>query len=228
MLLAEELLLLALDPEKGKPVNSSRAAVTVGMSGALIAELALDGRVELDGERFVPVWPAPGHPLLAEASSHLDRMRGDRKVKRAADQIRALDKALDGTWDRVVGGLVESRVLARDRRRVLLFPVTRYRVRQTRAREDVLRRVRAAASDGGSMDPRTATVLALSGPSRLLEVVAPERSGRDHARARIEAATRNTPVTPAVKKVLDEAAAAMVAITAATSAATSAATISSS
>lgn len=120
MLLAEELLLLALDPEKGKPVNSSRAAVTVGMNGALIAELALDGRVELDGERFVPVGPAPGHPLLAEASRHLDRMRGDRKVKRAADQIRALDKALGGTWDRVVGGLVESRVLVRDRRRVLL------------------------------------------------------------------------------------------------------------
>lgn len=47
-------------------------------------------------------------------------------------------------------------------------------------------------------------MLALAGPSRLLEVVAPDRASRHHAKRRIETAIDLTPVTPIAKKVIAE------------------------
>ncbi|WP_261558070.1 hypothetical protein [Frankia tisae] len=46
-------------------------------------------------------------------------------------------------------------------------------------------------------------MLALSGPSRLLEVVAPARADRRHAKARIADATEQTPIAPIVRKVIE-------------------------
>ena len=63
------------------------------------------------------------------------------------------------------------------------------------------------------MDDTTATLLALAGPSQLLEVVAPDRADRKMAKRRIKEAADAVPAAAAVKYVI-EAAAAMVAITA--------------
>ncbi|ABD10929.1 hypothetical protein CcI156_05150 [Frankia sp. CcI156] len=54
-------------------------------------------------------------------------------------------------------------------------------------------------------------LLALAGPARLLEVVAPERASRGHAKERIRTATDLTPVAPIVKKVIAEAEAVVIA-----------------
>jgi len=51
MLLAEELLLLGLDPARGTVVNNARQQLLVGLSGALVGELALSGAVQLSGRR---------------------------------------------------------------------------------------------------------------------------------------------------------------------------------
>ncbi|CAO5189249.1 Golgi phosphoprotein 3 (GPP34) [Frankia sp. AiPs1] len=219
MLLAEELLLLALDPDSGTPVNSSRSPLGVALSGALVAELGLAELVAEDGRRLAPVGPAPSHPLLADAHTLLGTLRG----RRAADQLRRMDRALGGGWSRVVDGLVQDGVLGRRRDRVLFVPVTHHPVLYPKARDEVLARMREAATGDGPLDPRTATVLALAGPSRLLEVVAPARADRGHAKMRIRLAAEQTPVAPIVRKVIQEAqnAAAAAATIAATSAATS-------
>jgi ParB-like chromosome segregation protein Spo0J len=82
--------------------------------------------------------------------------------------------------------------------------------------------VRLAATGDNGLEGRTAVLLALTGPARLLEVVAPERADRKHARRRIATAAELTPVAPVVKKVIAEmqAAAAASATVAATSVAT--------
>jgi hypothetical protein len=64
------------------------------------------------------------------------------------------------------------------------------------------------------MDARTAVLLSMTGPAQLLEVVAPDRRGRKHARQRIDHALEATslqPVAESVRKVLADAAAAVVA-----------------
>ncbi len=203
MLLAEELLLLGLDPVKGTVVNDARQELVVGLAGALVGELALSGLVDLSGKRFIAVGSPPGDPLLAAAHQALAQSTG----RRAAAQLRGLDKGIGGVWSRLVDGLADRGVLGRRRDRwswFTWFPVTRHPVLQPPVREEVLERVKAAAAGEGEIEPRTAVVLALAGPSRLLEVVAPEQASRRHARLRIETATELTPVAPVVKKVIAE------------------------
>lgn len=219
MLLAEELLLLGLDPARGTVVNNARQQLLVSLSGALVGELALSGAVRLSGRRFVAAGPAPEHPLLARVHTVL----AEPGNRRAVAQLRRLDKAVGGVWPRLVDGLVEQGVLGRRRDRVLLWTITRHPVLRPAARQEPLDRVRLAAAGDNSLEGHTAVLLALVGPARLLEVVAPERAGRNHARKRIAAATELTSVAPVVKKVIAEmqAAAAAGATVAATSAATS-------
>ena len=210
MLLAEELLLLGLDPVQGMVVNNARRELLVGLAGALVGELALAGLVDLSGKRLIAVGSPPGDPLLAAAHQALAQSTG----RRAAAQLRGLDKGLGGIWSRLVDGLAGRGVLDRRRDHVLLVPVTRHPVLAPAVREEVLERVRAAAAGEGEIEPRTAVVLALAGPSRLLEVVAPDKASRPHARRRIETATELTPVAPVVKKVIAEMHAAAAALAA--------------
>jgi hypothetical protein len=215
MLLAEELLLLGLDPDRGTVVGSDRQQLVVCLSGALIGELALAGAVQLSGRRFVPAGAAPEHPLLARVHALL----AEPTKRWAPGQLRQLDKAVGGVWPRLVDGLIEQAVLGRRQDRMLLWAVTRHPVLQPAARNEPLRRVRLAATGDNGLEARTAVLLALAGPARLLGVVAPERADRRHARQRIKMATELTPVAPVVKKVIAEMqAAAAATVTAATSA----------
>jgi hypothetical protein len=207
MLIAEELLLLSLSPEKGTVVNGAREQLKVGLAGALVAELALAGLVEVRDRTFVVVGDAPAAPLLRDVHRELATGRG----RRSKGQLRRLDRALGRVWPRIVDGLVASGALDRRQDRVLGFPVTRHPVLDERAYGEVLDRVRRAATSPGEIDPRTAVLLALAGPCRLLEVVAPEHADRRYAKLRIAAATSSTPVAPVVKAVIQEAQAAVAA-----------------
>jgi hypothetical protein len=72
----------------------------------------------------------------------------------------------------------------------------------------VVDRLRAAAHGVGPLDARTALVLSMSGPARLLEVVAPEHSTRKHARNRIDHALDGSslePVGKLVRRLIQEA-----------------------
>jgi hypothetical protein len=71
--------------------------------------------------------------------------------------------------------------------------------------------VRAAATGVWPVRPDVAVVLALAGPCRLLERVAPDRSTRRGAKRRIAAATAETPFAPDVATIVDELIAAVAA-----------------
>jgi len=200
VLIAEDLLLAALDPRTGRPVNSSEQPLGPCLSGALVSELALGGAVVLSGKRFVVTGSLPPGGLLREAYDSLASPRG----RRAADQLRRLDKQLGKAWNRVVDGLVESGVLGRDPRGWL--EVTAHPVRRPDLRAEVVDRLRSAAAGSGPIEPRTAVLLALAGPARLLEVVADKPHA--HAKARIAEAAEQSPVADIVRKVIAEAAAA--------------------
>ena len=169
MLLAEELLLLAIHPARGRVVRRGRQHLVVGLAGALVAELVLDGAVELDGKRFAVRGPAPADPLLARVHAELASGGG----RRTTDQLARLDRRTGGLRTQVVDRLVATGVLGRRVDRVLLRQVTRHPVLRPLEHRALLRRVQAAATGDGPLDGRTAVLLALSGPVRLLEVVGP-------------------------------------------------------
>ena len=91
--------------------------------------------------------------------------------------------------------MVASGALGREKQ---LFRPTRHPVSDKAAHTALLTEVRAAATGDGPMEPRIATLLALAGPSQLLEVVAPARSDRAKAKQRIASAAQQVPAAAAV------------------------------
>ena len=116
--------------------------------------------------------------------------------------IGGLSHHIGGSWNRVTGRLTHAGVLGRDRPS-LLRP-TRHPVLDTAARQAVLDQIRAAAAGEGPVSSQVAVVLALIGPCRLLERVAPDPGTRGEAKRRIDRVTAETPVAPGVATIVDE------------------------
>jgi hypothetical protein len=230
MLIAEELLLLALNPHTGRTRIDAQYGLPVALAGALVGELGLEGALEVQGRRFNATGTRPPHPLLAAAQLAL----AEPQDQTCTDQLRRLDKRvatlcplpvgvpagltqpagrtftdqlrrLDGrgeVWPLLIDGLINQGVLGRRRDRILMVNVTRHPILRPPAREEVLHRVQTAASTDGALEPRTAVLLALAGPAGLLKVVAPQRADRHHTQRRINTAAQQVPAAAVVQQVL--------------------------
>ncbi|AWN27980.1 MULTISPECIES: GPP34 family phosphoprotein [unclassified Streptomyces] len=123
--LPEELLLLALEPERGRFLNHARY-LRYGLAGAALADLEEAGRITVgSGDRITVTNPLPlGDPVLDGALAALPgpdkRGRGikaERWVRRAGRPVQEL----------CVRRLEERGALRRETRRALgLFPYARF------------------------------------------------------------------------------------------------------
>jgi hypothetical protein len=204
VLIAEAFVLLALDAD-GKVARgaSYQPYVAVGVTGALITELAQEGHVELTDGVIHLTGTRPTHPLLAGALDHLAPFEG----KKLKGKLASVKKA---GWSQVVDAMVASGALGRERSG--LRP-TRHPVRDIAGRERLLAQIREAATGFGRLDPHTATLLALAGPCQMLEVIAPARDDRAKAKKRIAAAATQVPAAAAVEQVVAAMHAAVAAST---------------
>ncbi|MCM3886074.1 GPP34 family phosphoprotein [Frankia sp. R82] len=199
LLLAEELLLLALDPQRGTALGTSRDTVSVALCGAFVAELALSGHATVERGRLVPIGGPPPHPLLAEVHQRLGTVRGRRSTTR----LRRLDEKFDGMRSRLVDHMVAGGLLGRRRDQVLFVPVARHPVLRTDLRDAVVARARAALAVDTTVDDRTAVLLALVGAAGLVKVLAPDRGTRAHTRERLDARTKQVPIARTVQKIVE-------------------------
>jgi hypothetical protein len=199
VLIAEMLLLTALNDKGHVPVGSG-ALIRVGLTGALLADLAIDGRLAVADDGTVRAGDTrPGDELLADV---YDAVREHLQGRNVRHVIGGLSHHIGGSWDRVAGRLTGAGVLGRDRPSRLR--PTRYPVLDAAARQAVLDRIRAAAARQGPVSPQVAVLLALIGPCRLLERVAPDPRTRAEAQRRIDRVTAETPFAPGVASIVDE------------------------
>ena len=87
--------------------------MAVGLSGALLAELAIGGQLAI--EKYGPVRAGdtrPADDLLADV---YDAVRNHLRGRKAIGAIDGLDRDIGGSWDRVVNRLVYAGVLGQDR-----------------------------------------------------------------------------------------------------------------
>ena len=121
MNLAEELALVAIDPSSGRHALGLRSELNACLAGLLVAELLLDGVVEIgDKEDRLVVTGKAGpttRSLAAATAVVIDR---GPKIKAILSHMdRGLAQLLGlGTWDATVSSLVEDGVLAAKRRGV--------------------------------------------------------------------------------------------------------------
>lgn len=161
-LLAEDLLLLLLDDERGRLAAADTARPLLG--GALLVELALAGAVDVEPGagrwRSAKVVVTPGasgaDPLLGRALAVV------REKPRTA--VALVDRIGKGVREELQDRLVSRGVLERREHRALgLFPVTRWPAADVEHERAVRDRLEAALVRGLDPDPRTAALIALLG-----------------------------------------------------------------
>jgi hypothetical protein len=212
MLLSEELALVAIDPRSGRHALGTRSQLNACLAGLLVADL-LVGRLATTGsdERDVVLESTggaraagPESPALAAAAGVVAD-KGPRIKAILSGMDRGLEQRIGtGTWDTAITGLVAAGILGPAEGTVR----PRHAILDPAAGEAAVARLQAAARGEGDADVRTALLLSMTGPANLLEVVAPERSGRREARRRIDHALDGTdlgPIGKLVRKVISEA-----------------------
>jgi hypothetical protein len=208
MLLAEELALVAINPDKGRAQLGTGGNLNACLAGLLVAELQLDGAVVSDGDDRIVAVPggvAPADPAL-NAAAQVVAEKGSTMKAVLSHMSRGLEQRLGlSTREAVFSGLAAAGILGPS-----TGLVSKRTLLNAAARDAVVHRLRAAAAGGGPIEPRTALVLSMTGPAQLLEVVAPDRGTRKHARHRIDHALDGSDLAPignVVRRLVEEAAA---------------------
>ncbi len=156
--IAEDLVLMLLDPANGRPVVTG-TTLERAIGGALLLDLAVAGRLTADGDDakalLVVRDPSPtGDPILDEALGRLagPSLRARHAVERLARRMR--DSLLDRLVER--GAVVRSRL-----RLAKVFPVTVWQPTLDGPGPRLRGRLTAVLVDGQRPDPHLAAVIAL-------------------------------------------------------------------
>ncbi|PZG12402.1 GOLPH3/VPS74 family protein [Nonomuraea aridisoli] len=205
--IAEELLLLALSEDKGRPLVST-AQLDPALAGALLAELAVGDRVELSDKKVTVKDPSPlGDD---ELDAVLARVVAQEKVKSPVWWVQKLQSGK--LRQRLLSRLAALGVLSEERGKVLgVFPVTRWPEAHPGVEADVRERVSAVLA-GADPDARTAVLISVAHAASVVRKAFP-----DADKARVKEIAEGAWAADAVAKTIAAAtAAAMTAVMAAT------------
>ena len=215
VILAEELLLLAYNDDTGR---NQAGFLDLGLAGAVLLDLTLAGRLDLDGKTVVVVDPRPvGHRLLDEA---VQRIAADKPRRPKA----WIDRMQRGLPRQVLDGLVAAGVLTHDTDRVLGFiPFNRYRPVDATVEVAVRQRLDRAVAMGAVEDARTAALAGLVYALGMEKHAVPGRPRREVRRGLKAIAEGSWAAEATAAAVAATQAAVMAAVTAAVAASTAAA-----
>lgn len=217
MSLPEEFLLLAYD-EDGIPLTDG-THLDNGLGGAVLLELALARRVDVEDKRVVVADPSPtGDPLL---DGNLARVGAETRARKPGHWVSKFAK---DARPRVLDKLVRDGVLTVEQDKVLwVFPRKKYpsagRVPPA-AEADARQRMRSAVLGLEPVEARTAALCALVAATELDRKVLPDLDRR-LVKARLKEIGEGAWAADAVRRTIEEIqVAVMVAIVASTTAAT--------
>jgi hypothetical protein len=217
MSLPEEFLLLAY-AEDGTPlVDGTR--LDNGLGGAVLLELALAGRVDVENKRVVVTDPEPGgDPLLDDG---LAKIVAEARARRPGHWVSKLAK---DARPRVLEKLVAEEVLTVEQDKVLwVFPRKKYPSAggvPPAVEVDARQRLRAAVVGSGEVEPRTAALCALVAATELDRKVLADLD-RKKVQARLKEIGEGAWAAEAVRKAIEEIQlAVMMAVVASATAAT--------
>jgi Golgi phosphoprotein 3 len=207
--LHHELLLLTLKDEEGVPEFGS--SYSFGMGGAMLAELLLRGRIEVEEDRkrkflkLIDKTPV-GDPALDAA---LLKMAAAKR--RATLQTWVMRLGTQNLKHVVAGELCRRHVLRADEDKVLLiFTRKIYPELDPRPEREIVQRLRDAIyRDNSDVEPRTAILVSLGNSSNVLKNVFPKAELKNR-KARIEQIAKGEATGAATLQAVQAAQAAAV------------------
>lgn len=200
MIIAEQLVLLALDPEKGLLAPGVRRdALERGACACLLADLVLSRRVARRGRGIARLDDLPDFNLLLESAGRA-LPAGETSV---VDALARIASAGGGLVGRLLDSLVARDVLHRQRRALLL---SSHPVRSMQALREVHRRLHEVERGPQPTPPSLALVLVADHSGVLAARTTPDELSR--IRARIADLRRNPDASAVDLSLLLEIAAA--------------------
>ncbi len=203
--LPEELLLLMLDDSTGRLVDRALAGGDFALAGAVLAELALQGRVDTDPTRLFVVNAEPtGNPTL---DAVLDQLRASPPgagssrswIEQLAEDAPALREALFARL--VAAGVLRQQ----DSRFLWMLAERRYPPVSGREEREVKARLMGVLFQDDIPEPRDVLLLGLARAADLLGLFLTEEE-LERARPRIEQVVRleelNRSLAAAVQEIV--------------------------
>lgn len=224
--LAEELMLLALNDEKGHVLFAASSALPYGLMGAVLMELVLQGKLDTEAGKLVVVDVSPtGDDFL---DGLLNEMATTQRLRDVRSWMGHFMNKHRGLKTAVLRNLVDQGILRHEEQRELwIFPVQRYPLVDRSVKQAIVDRIRRTVLEGRMPDSRTAALISLIKACDLTNTLF-TREERREAHQQINAIAKGELVGKAVSDaVMGVQAAIMVSIVAATSAAASASDSSS-
>jgi hypothetical protein len=205
--LAEELFLLALDDDEGVISAPALDTLRYGLAAALLADLALLGKIAVEEQRISLLDPAPlGDELLDDLLLRLAEANKPRKVKYwiSALGFRKLPK-------QVAQRLTARGVLREEERRYLwVVPYAVYPQQDASAKYWIKQSLRAAGLTTAKPERRAVVLLSLMKGCRLLTLVF-TKDERKAAGKRVEELVKGEDFGAAVAQTLADIEAATTA-----------------
>ncbi|MDB5369133.1 MAG: hypothetical protein JWP20_691 [Roseomonas sp.] len=204
----EEILLLMLDDESGRLTDHAAPAGDYALVGAILAELALEERIDTDPPRLRIKNAAPtGETVLDDV---LARIQAEPEPRDSRWWVETLAQDADTYRDACFARMVERGVLKAEEGRFLwFFSERRYPLVSDKEEREVKARLMNVIFEDGPPEPRDALLIGLARAAGLLPMLlAPAEL--DRAQARIDAVSRhealNQTVSDAVRDIFIEVA----------------------
>lgn len=165
--LAEELLLIALDDESGRPIDLPPFWLDTALAAAILMELCLVGRLDTDPARLVVVSPEPtGSAILDEV---LAQIVADPAPHPSGIWIRRIGTRGHELREQVTSGLVTRGVLKSVEKRLLwVFKTRAYPPTSGLEEQEVRSRIMTLLNNTEIPDPREALLVGLLSATNII------------------------------------------------------------
>jgi len=211
--LAEDLLLISLDDDRGKVSWRHSAAVHYGLAAAFLMDLALLRRIETPGENIVVSDPTPLQDDLLDAV--VARINSSEKERDAKHWVKTLGDESD-CQQRLARRLVARGILREEEQTLFwAFHDQRYPTVMTEPESTLRERLQGVVLRGDEPEPRTLLLLSLVSACGLIDEIFAPAERRD-AKRRIKVLVEDEQFGKSVGAALAVVAAATAAVAATT------------
>jgi golgi phosphoprotein 3 len=207
--LAQDLMLLSLNPQTGKIRSAASSALRYSLMGAVLLDLVLQDKLTITNNRLIAANASPtGDEFLDQCLNEVLVAPRPRTVK---FWVSRWSRKYSRFQTVVLHNLVDLGVLVQQEQTLLwLFPVQRYFPIDESIQLAIVNQIHTAVLEDVGLDSRMAALISLVKASHLTKAVfMPEE--RQEARSRIKAITNGELVGKAVSDTIANAQATMMA-----------------
>ena len=196
---AEELLLLALDDEKGVIVD--KTSIKYGLVGALLMDLSLRDKIEVDLENLMLVDASPtGDSFFDKVLARIVESSTTRTV---AYWIVTLSQESKDIEEQVLERLIQKGILKKEEQKILwVFARRRYPMQDDKEEKEVKTRIREVTLSDEIPDPRDVVLISLIKACYLANEIFSEKE-LPTVRDRIEQIARMNLIGQTVSRIIE-------------------------